>query len=61
MKTGTSGGMPGAPGATALEPAGEEPPTLYDAVSTEGKPHLTSNKTQFDSIFEIWKYLVAEI
>lgn len=45
--------MPGAPGVTALELAGEEPPTPYDAVSMEGKPHLTSNKTQFDSFFEI--------
>lgn len=61
METGTSGGTPGAPGVTALELAGEEPPTPYDAVSMEGKPHLTSNKTQFDSFFEIEKYLVAEI
>ena len=54
MKTGTSAGTPGEPGATALGPAGEELPTLYDAASTEGKLYLTSNKTQFDSIFEIW-------
>lgn len=61
MKTGTLGGMPGAPGVTALEPVGEEPPTLCAVASMEGKPHLTSNKTQFDSIFEIWKYFVAKI
>lgn len=51
--------MPGAPGAIALEPAGEEPPTLYGAVSTEGEPHSTSNKTQFDSFLKygntIWQ------
>lgn len=53
MKTGTSVGMPGEPGATALGPAGEELPTHYDAASMEGKLHLAFNKTQFDNIFEI--------
>lgn len=45
MQTGTLGGMPGAPGATALEHVVEEPPILCDDVLMEGKPHLTLNKT----------------
>lgn len=61
MRTGKSAGMPGAPGATAHEPAGEEPPTRYDAASMEGNPHLPSNKTQCDSIFEMWSDFMAEI